>query len=436
LAVTIVRLSSLKQGDADEGQAELDNHADTTVLGSNTALIIHDFERPVRVHGYDSTVAQRDDCKTVSGVVAYDHPDGTVYYLVFHQAILIPQMTVSLISSMQLRDNDIMVNDEPKHMVLNPTNDHHCIMVNEAAGRSTTLCIPLLLHGITSYFPTRKPTREEYEQSDLDVRIDMTYESPEWDPSDERYAKAEASMINNDGSLRNEGSNRDREVNMTMISAITSCHERQCNSEFALAMKNNVRISLVKSVNSRKGLLAIGPTLLAKRWKIKLDAAKRTLRATTHSIVRTTLHPTLSRRFRTNDRQLRYRRIPHEVYTDTMKASTVSWFRQNKYAQVFCTRFGWTRVYPMRSKAEAHEGLTMMFQRDGVPLSIIMDGSKEQTMGEFLLEGACGRMPYQADGTIFSMAKRSRERYTRTEARGRAKDDRVKVPTTVVGSLY
>ena len=137
--MTVVRLSSLKQGDVDEGRAELDNHADTTVLGTNTALNIHDFERPVRVHGYDSTVAQRDDCKTVFGVVAYDHPDGTVYYLVFHQAILIPQMTVSLISSMHLRDNDIVVNDEPKHMVLNPTNEHHCITVNEAAGRTTSL---------------------------------------------------------------------------------------------------------------------------------------------------------------------------------------------------------------------------------------------------------------------------------------------------------
>jgi hypothetical protein len=64
-------------------------------------------------------------------------------------------------------------------------------------------------------------------------------------------------------------------------------------------------------------------------------------------------------------------------------ASTVSWFRKNKYAQIFCNRFGWTRVYPMRTKAEAHEGLSLMFQRDGVPPSIIMDGSKEQTMGEF-----------------------------------------------------
>jgi hypothetical protein len=220
----------------------LDNHADTTVLGNNTALIIHDFERPVRVHGYDSTVAQRDNCKTVSGVVAYDHPDGTVYYLIFHQAILIPQMNVSLISSMQLRDNDIVVNDEPKHMVLNPTDDHHCITINETADRPTALRIPLILHGVTSYFPTRKPTREEFERSDLDFRIDMTYESPEWDPSDERFAKAEDAMLNPDGSMRNNGTVRDREESRSLISAITSCHEGQCNSEFAAAMKNNVTL--------------------------------------------------------------------------------------------------------------------------------------------------------------------------------------------------
>jgi hypothetical protein len=69
LAVVTVHLSSLKKSDTDayEGHAELDNHADTTVLGTNTALIIHDFERPVHVHGYDSTVMQRDHCKTVSG---------------------------------------------------------------------------------------------------------------------------------------------------------------------------------------------------------------------------------------------------------------------------------------------------------------------------------------------------------------------------------
>ena len=71
------------------------------------------------------------------------------------------------------------------------------------------------------------------------------------------------------------------------------------------------------------------------------------------------------------------------MFTDTLEASVISWFRQNKYAQIFATRFGWTRVYPMKQKSDAHEGLSLLAQRDGVPPNIIMDGSREQTMGEF-----------------------------------------------------
>ena len=37
----------------------------------------------------------------------------------------------------------------------------------------------------------------------------------------------------------------------------------------------------------------------------------------------------------------------------------------------------------MKNKSDAHEGLSLLAQRDGVPPAIIMDGSKEQTMGEF-----------------------------------------------------
>ena len=73
----------------------------------------------------------------------------------------------------------------------------------------------------------------------------------------------------------------------------------------------------------------------------------------------------------------------HEMFTDTLESSVPSWFRQNRYAQVFATRLGWSRVFPMRRKADAHEGLLLLAQRDGVPPRIIMDGSKEQTMGIF-----------------------------------------------------
>ena len=127
----------------------------------------------------------------------------------------------------------------------------------------------------------------------------------------------------------------------------------------------------------------VGPCTLAKNWGIGLDAARRTVEATTQKGVRTILHPTLSRHFRTNDRQLQYRRLSHDMFTDTLEVCTRSWFRHNKYAQVFSTKFGWVRVYPMQRKSQAHEALSLLAQREGVPPALVMDNAKEQIMGEF-----------------------------------------------------
>ena len=101
--------------------------------------------------------------------------------LIIHQAILIPGMKTNLLSPMQLRDNDLRVNDEPKFMVPKPTEDHHAIYIPEVKGESPALRIPLSLHGVTSYFPTRKPTQDEYEKSELDYHLELTSESPEWE---------------------------------------------------------------------------------------------------------------------------------------------------------------------------------------------------------------------------------------------------------------
>ena len=80
------------------------------------------------------------------------------------------------------------------------------------------------------------------------------------------------------------------------------------------------------------------------------------------------LHPTLSHLFQTNDRQLWYRRLSHDMYTDTLESHVVSWFCRNRYAQVFAIHFGWVRVFPMHTKSEAHEPLSLLAQQDRVPL--------------------------------------------------------------------
>ncbi len=45
--------------------------------------------------------------------------------------------------------------------------------------------------------------------------------------------------------------------------------------------------------------------------------------------------------------------------------------------------FGWLRAYPMKLKEEAHKAMSLMFQHEGVPLLMVMDSSKEQTLGKF-----------------------------------------------------
>jgi hypothetical protein len=57
----------------------------------------------------------------------------------------------------------------------------------------------------------------------------------------------------------------------------------------------------------------------------------------------------------------------------------------NKCAQVYTTSFafGWCRAHPMKRKGEAHETLLLLFHCDGVPLSMIVDNSKEQILGNF-----------------------------------------------------
>ncbi len=67
---------------------------------------------------------------------------------------------------------------------------------------------------------------------------------------------------------------------------------------------------------------------------------------------------------------------------NTLFAGSVS--RQgNKMAQAYATSFGWARAHPMKRKGDAHETLFLGFQCNGVPPTMVINDSKEQTKGEF-----------------------------------------------------
>jgi hypothetical protein len=147
---------------------------------------------------------------------------------------------------------------------------------------------------------------------------------------------------------------------------------------------SNLNVSMVKSEMRDKG--GIDTATLTKNWGIGIEEAKRTRLVTTQRRIRRMVHPSLTKRYKTNDRQLRYRRLPVTMHTDTMY-STIILRQQNKAAQIFTTDFGFVRAFPMKLESEAHEALSLLFHRDGVPNVMFMDGAKAQLRG--VSEGNC-----------------------------------------------
>ena len=145
-----------------------------------------------------------------------------------------------------------------------------------------------------------------------------------------------------------------------------------CEDSFLSLLKSNVQLT----ATSTKKVAGTTAEKLVQNWCIRLEAAKRTAEAATQRILRTVTNLSLSRRFRTNDRQLRYRRISSDMYTDNAQSVVISKIG-NKYCQFFSLLFGWVRAFPMPKNSCAHETLSLLFKRDGVPNTMIMDGSKE-----------------------------------------------------------
>jgi hypothetical protein len=232
---------------------ELDTHADNTVLG-NCCLLIHDTGLKVDVSGF-STALGSIELPIVSGAVAYDHPiTGKVCILVFHQAIYCRQMNNHLICPMQCRMNGVVINDTPKMCIPNPDDSTHSIEVTDPLDQDATLHIPLILKGVTSCFCVRRPTTVKFEDEDI-PKLDMTSESPEWDPGDPDWAIQEASTMDLRGrvnDLDNVIAGGQRFINLVSTSAQSA--DFTSDEYFHVALQALVNDSRVKVGNSHRAI--------------------------------------------------------------------------------------------------------------------------------------------------------------------------------------
>jgi hypothetical protein len=176
-AITM-HLGSLRQT-GPACRSDLDSHAYASVVGMEV-ITFQDFERPVNVSGYDPKGPVSMALKTVSSGMAYDVPGSRrVVIIIVHQEINLPHFPHNLLNPMQMRLNDVVVNETPKFQCASPTNLSHTITV-KGDNMNDDLIIPLDFRGVVSCFTTRNPTQEEF---DTCYWYELTYESPVYDPS-------------------------------------------------------------------------------------------------------------------------------------------------------------------------------------------------------------------------------------------------------------
>ena len=111
----------------------------------------------------------------------------------------------------------------------------------------------------------------------------------------------------------------------TMLSStLTECQDDPTHN-LAVALNGHVQVSgIVSGLNTKKGKGEVTPYDLAKRWNIGLENAKRTLLKTTQRGQGNFPNPLLSQWYCTNDRMLRYRRLPVDLFNDTLEVGIVS----------------------------------------------------------------------------------------------------------------
>ena len=386
----VAQVASVVRNDK-ETTLELDSHADTSVLGGG-ALVIADFNEPVNIQGYDPSLGTKT-YRTITGAVGYCDPtNGSTYHLVIHQAISIPDLDHHLLSPMQCRVADVEVNDCPKFLTNNPTEDSHCIIAHDEHGARVVL--PLILRGVTSALNVHNITEQDWIR-EAALCITLTDKDLHWNPNSSIFEEQESAISDSfTGLLTRFANGRKQTLIVNQVTASTTVDSINIYSDdnFGAVLESHAHITVAQlshlphdanvaemhnsvnrygTISSKKRKQVDGDTL-ARRWAIPTDKARATIRKTTQRGVRSTLHPTLSRRYPTNDRMMRYKRMPQPVFTDTLFSGCVS-AAGMKCAQSHCTSFGWSRCYPMKSKGEAHETLSLMFKRDGIPPRMICD---------------------------------------------------------------
>jgi hypothetical protein len=190
LCVSDVRdAAKVRVVETTDNRSKLDSHADTCVLESNFAIYSQSGQT-VSVAPYSDKYTPKTVAVASGGTaLAYDHDDGVTYILDVHNGLdMTSELKVSLLNPNQMQCNGLVVDDVPLHLSHDKEATHSVYFPD------AKLRLPLLMEGVVSYLPTRKPTSHEIETCD---HLQLTAED-DWNPHSDEFASQEQTAMRNE----------------------------------------------------------------------------------------------------------------------------------------------------------------------------------------------------------------------------------------------
>ena len=360
---------------------ELDSNADTTVMGTNFALLSL-TRRVADVYAFDPNLPPTA-IPIATGATIYDHPAGFPILLIIHEALWYgSHLNHSLINPNQIRSYGIPLWD-------NPFDRDHPLAMEP----SPDVTIPFHTSGTKIYFTSRVPTTHELQDPNI-IRIEIT--SPvDWNPTRVSLSSIDSLPLATDDKPIPYGPHwktpapgdipahwyYDPTSDEALLHSTDPTmtydmhpHDLQTVAQLDTALLDRpTRRSFISHERHQR----VTADTLADFFGIGLERARQTLTATLQKGTRSAILP-LERRYRA-DRRFDVRHLHGRFSTDTAYFPCKS-LRGNIASQIFFEKCGFAACYHLPRADNAHIGPTLAaFTADfGVPSHLTMDGAQVQ----------------------------------------------------------
>jgi hypothetical protein len=148
---------------------------------------------------------------------------------------------------MQCRVNDVTVNNLPKFLATDPTDQTYALTLTDPDNPLQLVILPLTLREVTLVLNVRSTTINEFNSHDH-LRLHLTSETLTWDPTTDLYEQQEHAMMDYSGNIVCDAAMRGPQLILNELQSLTTDLDdlmHDCN--FHQVLTTHVVVSSVNS---------------------------------------------------------------------------------------------------------------------------------------------------------------------------------------------